>query len=479
MASSMTVGILCARVEDELPALLAVFGIDQNTKSDGDLLGMEYWKTSISGRNRKLMQATIACIADSGNIAAALSTERMIVHFNPDVMLFVGIACGIRDFHLGDVVTSSLIWGYEYVKTMPKGRTLDRSHAKPVMQKLCRNIANISSEQVSIWHALFQGLQNTIPPRLPKPSEWPEKPDLHKTAWIASGEKVMGNNELARLHKSHDYIKAGEMEGLGFAQACSDQEPTIPWLVVRGISDYGDKTKDGSPEEELVKDEFHYVAALSAAAFTRVFLEKSLTLTKLNRPTPMFADRYPRSEDESFVSTVKELIPRSKKIILIGTGLNLIWREELKELLIDRAKTGQGQVTITICLGNPHSPDVKCRLREEEADGTVPPVGSEGITRLAKSVLGELKKAGDPANFQLLMFNNYPTFATLIFDEHIFFYPYGYQILGNRSPLFYLRNDGSAEAEFFVSNADRILEDSEKATDVIDKCNTNVGNDQE
>jgi nucleoside phosphorylase len=41
-------------------------------------------------------------------------------------------------------------------------------------------------------------------------------------------------------------------------------ERSIPWLVFRGISDYGDKDKDGS---------WQTVAALSAATCARKFLE--------------------------------------------------------------------------------------------------------------------------------------------------------------------------------------------------------------
>jgi len=455
---------------------MAAFDIDQNVKSYGDLLGMKYWKKSISGSNNQAIEAIITCVADSGNVVAALAAERIIVKFHPDVMFFVGIACGIRKFGLGDVVTSNLIWGYEYVKTMPKRGNLDRSRAKSVLPELCRDIENLGSKQVSTWCDAFQKLRDSTPDGVPQPSKWPEKPELHKAVWIASGEKVMGNGELVKLNNNHDNIKAGEMEGLGFAEACNDQKPAIPWLVVRGISDHGDKTKDGSQKKGVKKDEYHYAAALSAATFIRMFLENSLTLGRLSRDIPIFLDRYPRSEDESFISTIKEIIPRSKKIILIATGLNMLMREGIKELLLNQANSGQSQVTITICLGNPFSPCVQSRLKEEEADGTVPPVGSDGILRLAKSVLAELKKVGNPANFQLLMFNNYPTFATLIFDEHIFFYPYGYQILGNKSPVFYLRNDGNTEAEFIVSNVQRIINDSEKAIDVINRNSTSTGN---
>lgn len=38
--------------------------------------------------------------------------------------------------------------------------------------------------------------------------------------------------------------------------------------------------------------------------------------------------------------------------------------------------------------------------------------------------------------------------ATLAFDEEVFFYPYGYQVLGNLSPIFHLHKDGGEVASF-------------------------------
>ena len=94
----------------------------------------------------------------------------------------------------------------------------------------------------------------------------------------------MGDGKLDTLNKAHDKIGAGEMEGYGFAVGCELHRPPIPWLVIRGISDYGDATKDGKPRSGEVqtsaipeKDEYHLAAAASAACFLRKFLEKNYT----------------------------------------------------------------------------------------------------------------------------------------------------------------------------------------------------------
>jgi hypothetical protein len=119
-------------------------------------------------------------------------------------------------------------------------------------------------------------------------------------------------------------------------------------------------------------------------------------------------------------------------------------------------------------MANTSSPFVEDRLIEEEMSDNRPLFGRQGVDTNVRALVERVELAGNPRDFQVNLFDNYPTFATLIVDDDIFVYPYGYKLLGTASPLFRFRNNDSPEARFFIENAARIVRDSVPATEMID-----------
>jgi len=195
-----------------------------------------------------------------GNTNSALETEKAINHFKPDISFFIGIAGGIKDVTVGDVVVASDIHYYEYAKD--KEQLLPRSLSKSCSYKL-QHIA-IEETHNNDWHTKLN------------PDICQMKPKVYVNH-IASGEKVWANkdSELYRfLTINYSHCIAVEMEGFGYLQALFSY-PKIESLVIRGISDLiNDKEKrDGTQDltaHHASAFAFHLLSKLDYNSFTKI-----------------------------------------------------------------------------------------------------------------------------------------------------------------------------------------------------------------
>ncbi len=187
-----------------------------------------------------------------GNFGAALEAERAISYFSPEVILLVGVAGGIKDVAIGDVVVSTKVYGYEFGKAEATFKSRPEiGLAAYRLEKRARVEARKSD---------WLGRLGEVPVATPKVFVAP----------IAAGEKVVVStqSEVFQFLRSHyeDAI-AIEMEGFGFLAAVrSDRK--VDAIVIRGISDL----IDGKTEADRAGAQ--EIAACHASAFAFQMLSK-------------------------------------------------------------------------------------------------------------------------------------------------------------------------------------------------------------
>lgn len=187
--------------------------------------------------------------AGPGNASAAAIAVRALTHFKPEVAIFVGVAGGIKDVNIGDVVVATKVYGYESGKDGDKGFS-----PRPDVQNTAHELeqrARIMRQQPG-WQQRLDSALGRDGPRI-------------YVAPIAAGEKVVASqrSRTANLIKeNYSDAVAVEMEGSGFLKGVHISHPT-KGCVIRGISDLLSRKAeaDKAGSQEIAAD------AASAATF--------------------------------------------------------------------------------------------------------------------------------------------------------------------------------------------------------------------
>ncbi|MEK7989912.1 MAG: NB-ARC domain-containing protein [Thiotrichaceae bacterium] len=191
-----------------------------------------------------------------GDSRAALETERAIEYFKPSHVFFVGVAGGIKDVKLGDVIAATKVYGYEFGKVVDDGFKTRPEIGQSTYAMMQRGQSVVRDKK---WHKWIKDKDDYTPNALVKP--------------IVAGEKVVASVRSAiyqGIRNHYNDAVAVEMEGIGFLTAIHANLGTqgVEAIIIRGISDL---LAGKSPEED---EQWQPRAARHAAGFAFAMLYK-------------------------------------------------------------------------------------------------------------------------------------------------------------------------------------------------------------
>lgn len=176
-----------------------------------------------------------------GKVFSALTATIMIEHFNAEVLLFTGVAGGLQDLQVGDLIAATATVQHDVDITAfgyPYGKIPSSSVEIKTSKELLEKAQLIAKEQN---FALQTGV-------------------------IATGDQFVHSSESKSFMIKEFAAKAIEMEGGSVNLVC--HELGIPSLILRSISD----TADGEAAENF--DEFAIMAAQRSADFIMMLIKK-------------------------------------------------------------------------------------------------------------------------------------------------------------------------------------------------------------
>ncbi|GAA1099050.1 phosphorylase family protein [Streptomyces javensis] len=238
-----------------------------------------------------------------GNPGAAASVERAAALFAPRAVLFVGVAGGVKDVALGDVVAADAVYDYETGKDtesgfLPRQKTYQSAYG---LVQLARLVAAGDAWQ----------------PRV-RPGDGAPRPRAHVRP-LAAGGRVVAHHRSdvgLRLAAGAGDALAVDMEGFGFlAGAYANRQ--LDALVIRGISDLLDDKGEAHDER------WQPVASRNAAAFAfeligRIPVAADATATARSLAT---SARSPATGTRSPATGAPPETPRRRRLTIRDLGV--------------------------------------------------------------------------------------------------------------------------------------------------------------
>lgn len=173
----------------------------------------------------------VVTLTGIGKTNAALTTALVMAHFEPQRVIFSGIAGGVRaDLQPGDIVIGAEV-GYHDVRSVTLQMEPTRQTLHPVTFALNPLYFPADPTLLALARQAAQTLPLAVVPGSPRPPQV-------IAGRILTGDEFVNSAQRADAIRAEYGADALEMEGAAVAQVCHQQ--AVPCLIIRSLSDRAD-----------------------------------------------------------------------------------------------------------------------------------------------------------------------------------------------------------------------------------------------
>ncbi len=215
--------------------------------------GIQFVQGILNGRRVVIAQTGI------GKVNAAITTTLMLDHFNPQQVIFTGIAGGVNpDLSPGDIVIGTLVAYHDYGTITPDSMLIRPTRnpstmiENPIYFRSDSNLVLIAGQvAANVKLENITHLNRSLKPTI-----------IQGT--IITGDVFVSSATATKELRKKTNADATEMEGASVAQACWQQK--VPYIIIRSLSDNaGDNAYDDVKK-------FYEVAARNSAGLVVAML---------------------------------------------------------------------------------------------------------------------------------------------------------------------------------------------------------------
>lgn len=250
--------------------------------------GYNHWLATIKNNANEPLHLHISWLARYGPQEMALHAQHVVEEYYPRIVIMTGICAGdAQHVILGDLVVGERTFTYD------SGRFVIEN-SRQVHERDTQTY-NLDASILSFlgifdaWKPLVAHMKRPL-----QPAELSKRKITCHLKAMASGNAVRKDAPFKDVQMSVRGAIAIDMEGAALGLVMS-RHPTIPWFIVKGVSDYADEAKN---------DDYHAFAASASARYALSFIRAYVSNERLPQhkrrfrpydpinPTPIHSDRF-------------------------------------------------------------------------------------------------------------------------------------------------------------------------------------------